>query len=105
MCFYILRTSDNSIYVGVAEDVDERMVTHNSGKGAEWTKTHRGGRLVYSEPDITISSARKREVQLKKWSRAKKEALIAGDFATLQALSRRGATTLIAKPRNLVEPA
>jgi len=99
MCFvYILRTFDNSLYIGVAENVDERMATHNSGKGAEWTKTHRGGRLVYSEPHLTLSSARKREAQLKKWSRAKKEALIVGDFATLKALSRRGSTTGIAKP-------
>lgn len=85
---YILRTLDNSLYIGVTEDVDERIAIHNGGTGAQWTKTHRGARLVYSEPHITLSSARKREVQLKKWSRAKKEALVAGDLALLKALSR-----------------
>lgn len=89
---YILRTLDNSLYIGVTENVDERIATHISGKGAEWTRAHYGGRLMYSEPHITLSSARKREFQLKKWSRAKKEALIAGDLALLKALSRRKAT-------------
>jgi putative endonuclease len=60
---YILRTLDNSLYVGVTENVDERIATHNSGKGAEWTRAHCGARLVYSEPHITLSSARKRELQ------------------------------------------
>ena len=85
---YILRTLDNSLYIGVTENVDERIATHISGKGAEWTRAHCGSRLVYSETHITLSSARKRELQLKKWSRAKKEALIAGNIATLKALSR-----------------
>ena len=93
VCFvYILRAFDNSLYIGVTEDVNERMATHNSGKGAKWTKVHRDGHLVYSEPQATLSSARKREAQLKKWSRGKKEALIAGDLATLKALSRRRLT-------------
>jgi putative endonuclease len=85
---YILRTSDNSLFFGVPENPDERIATHNSGKGAEWTKAGRGARLVYSEPHVTLGSARKREIQLKKWSRAKKEALIAGEIATLKTLSR-----------------
>jgi putative endonuclease len=89
---YILRTLGNTLYIGVAENLDERIATHNSGKGAEWTKAHRGARLVYSEPHLTLSSARKREIQLKKWSRAKKEALIAGDLARLKNLSRRRLT-------------
>ena len=85
---YILRTSDNSLYIGVTENPDERIATHNSGKGAEWTKARGGARLVYSEPHVTLGSARKREIQLKHWSRAKKEALIAGEIATLKTLSR-----------------
>src|SRR5205807_8327925 len=64
----------------VTESLDQRISTHNSGKGAEWIKAHRGARLVYYESHATLGSARKREIQLKKWSRAKKEALIAGDF-------------------------
>lgn len=85
---YILRTSDNTLYIGVTEDLDKRLSTHNRGKGAEWTKAHGKVNLVYSEPYSTLGSARKREIQLKKWSRAKKEAIIAGNFTTLKALSR-----------------
>ena len=73
MCFlYILRTSLNRVYIGVTENLDERIAAHKSGKGADWTRTHRGARLVYSEPHLTFGAARKRELQLKKWSRAKK---------------------------------
>jgi putative endonuclease len=89
MCLlYILRTASNTLYIGVTETLDERISTHNSGKGAEWTKVHKGGVLVYSESHPTLGSARKREIQLKKWSRAKKEALIAGDLTMLKSLSR-----------------
>jgi putative endonuclease len=89
MCFlYILRTSSNTLYIGVTESLDQRISTHYSGKGADWIKVHRGARLVYWESHATLGSGRKREIQLKKWSRAKKEALIAGDFAMLKNLSR-----------------
>jgi putative endonuclease len=86
---YILRTSSNTLYIGVTENLDQRISAHKSGKGAEWIKAHPGARLVYRESHATLSSARKREIQLKKWSRAKKEALIAGDLAMLKNLSRR----------------
>jgi len=49
---------------------------------------HPGAHVVYSESYPTLGLARKREIQLKKWSRAKKEALIAGDAAILKNLSR-----------------
>lgn len=90
---YILRTSSNRLYIGVTESLDQRISTHNSGKGAEWIKPDRDARLAYSEPHPTLGSARKREIQLRKWSRKKKEALIAGDFAMLKSLSRCKSTT------------
>jgi putative endonuclease len=94
---YILRTLSNTLYIGVTGTLEQRISTHNSGKGAEWVKAHRGARLVYTEPHVTLSSARKREIQLKKWSRAKKEALIAGDFAMLKAFSRSRSTATMRK--------
>ena len=84
---YILRTLDNTLYIGITETLDQRINTHNSGKGAEWIKAHPNAHLVYFEPHATLGSARKREIQIKKWSRAKKEALIAGDFVKLKNLS------------------
>jgi putative endonuclease len=44
--------------------------------------------LVYSESFLTFSDARKREAQIKRWSRAEKEALVAGDIEKLQNLSK-----------------
>jgi hypothetical protein len=37
---YILRTLDNTLYIGITETLDQRINTHNSGKGAEWIKAH-----------------------------------------------------------------
>jgi putative endonuclease len=99
---YILRTSSNRLYVGVTANLNQRISAHSRGKGAEWLKagppgperaleSRRGdldAHLVYSEPHPTLGSARKREIQLKKWSRKKKEALISGDLANLKSLSR-----------------
>ena len=87
-CVYILRTASNTLYIGVTENLNERISTHNTGEGSEWIKAHPGAQLVYSEPHNTLGSARRRENQLKKWSRAKKEALIAGDLTALKNLSR-----------------
>jgi putative endonuclease len=85
---YILHTPSNTLYIGVTEALDRRITTHNTGKGAKWTKVHKGGVLVYSEIHPTLGLARKREIQLKKWTRPKKEALIARDLAKLKNLSR-----------------
>jgi len=91
-CVYILRTLDDSLYIGVTENLDERTANHNRRRGADWTKAHYGARLAYSETQATLGSARKREMQLKKWSRPKKEALIAGNVAQLKKLSRSKST-------------
>ena len=85
---YILRTSSNDLYIGITRELPQRIWRHNVGKGAEWIKTHRNATLVYSEKHPDISSTRRRENQIKRWSRAKKEALIAGNLVVLKALSR-----------------
>jgi putative endonuclease len=72
---YIVRAASSTLYIGVTEALDERVTAHNSGKGAEWTKVYKHSVLVYSEIHPTLGSARRREIQLKKWTRAKKEAL------------------------------
>jgi putative endonuclease len=86
---YVLRTVSNTLYIGVTQALHERVDAHNRGRGARWTKVHPGAQIVYSESYPTLGLARKREIQLKKWSRAKKESLIAGDLVTLKNLSRR----------------
>ena len=86
---YILRCSDGSFYVGHTEELDQRLAAHNAGQGAVWTAKRRPVELLYQEPFDDLESAVRREVQLKKWSRAKKEALISDDLERLKALSHR----------------
>jgi putative endonuclease len=77
---YILRCADDSFYVGVAEDAQRRCAEHNRGKGADWTARRLPVFLVWTEFHVSLSSALKRENQLKRWSHAKKEALIGGSL-------------------------
>ena len=86
---YILLCADGTYYVGSTTDVPARVEAHNSGRGPRLTACRRPVALVYVEPFDTMHQARQREIQIKKWSRAKKEALIAGSLDTLHDLSRR----------------
>jgi putative endonuclease len=76
--FYIVRCQDNSLYSGITNDIDHRIKEHNKGKGAKYTSGRRPVKLVYSEKYNNISEARKREAQIKKWAKLKKEQLIVG---------------------------
>ena len=86
---YILVCADGAYYVGSTTDVPARVATHNAGRGPRFTACRRPVILVYSEPFGTMDQARKREIQIKKWSRTQKEALIAGDMDRLHDLSCR----------------
>lgn len=86
---YILRCADGTYYVGSTTDVAARVAAHNAGRGPRFTACRRPVTLVYSEPFGTMDQARQREIQIKKWSQGKKEALIAGDKAALHERSRR----------------
>lgn len=86
---YILRCADNSLYVGHCEDVEARRTCHQNGKAAAWTAKRRPVKLVYSEPFPTRAAAIARERQLKRWSHAKKSALIRGDQDELKRLAKR----------------
>ncbi len=83
---YILRCADNSLYVGWTTDVAARETAHNDGRGAKYTSGRRPVSVVYSEPHESRSKAQKREYQLKRWTRAKKDALIAGNLELLKRL-------------------
>ena len=87
---YILRCADNKLYVGSTTNIEERLKRHNAGYASEFTHLHRPVELVYKEDYDTYQEAFKRERQLKKWSLAKKEALIAGDIERLKELSMKG---------------
>lgn len=85
---YILQCSDGSYYVGSTTDLDDRVRAHNLGRGAKFTYLRRPVHLIYSEPCENEESSVQRERQIKKWSRAKKEALVAGDEVCLRKLSK-----------------
>src|SRR5206468_4724198 len=87
---YILRCADGSYYVGTARlGLEQRVAEHNTGIFGGYTASRRPVTLVYSEWFERITDAIAAERQLKGWSRAKKEALMRGDYKTIQALARR----------------
>jgi len=86
---YIARTDRNTLYIGCTNNLLGRLRFHSLGMGAATTKDKPGLRIVYSEKYSTLSDARRRERQLKRWSRSKKEALIRGDLTRLKRLARR----------------
>jgi putative endonuclease len=86
---YILKCCDGRYYVGTTRgSLERRVAEHNDGTFGGFTKSRRPVQLVYSESFERITDAIASERKLKGWSRAKKEALIAGDFEGLRQLSR-----------------
>jgi putative endonuclease len=87
---YIVRCSDGSYYSGTARDgLEKRIAEHNSGTFGGYTATRRPVTLVFSQWFDRIVDAIAAERQIKGWSRAKKEALIRGDFDQLKILAQR----------------
>ena len=76
--FYIVRCNDGSLYSGITNKLEERLKKHNAGTGAKYTRGRLPVALVYSEKLDNISAARKREEQVKHWSKTRKEQLISG---------------------------
>lgn len=69
---YILLCSDNSLYTGSTNNLQKRFLTHKSGKGGRYTRSHKPVKLIYSEKLSSKSEALKREIEIKSWSREKK---------------------------------
>jgi putative endonuclease len=87
---YILRCADGSYYTGITrKSLNDRVGEHQSGLIAGFTAQRLPVALVYSEHFDRIIDAIAAERRIKGWSRAKKEALMAGDFQKLSDLSRR----------------
>ena len=85
-----MRCSDNSYYTGISSNLVKRLLDHNKGtKPDSYTYSRRPVTLVFyaefTNPEIAICV----EKQIKKWSRAKKEALITGDFLALIDLAKK----------------
>lgn len=72
----MLRCKDNTIYSGYTVDITKRIETHNSGKGAKYTRARRPVKLVYYEEFDTKTEALKREREFKKYTHQEKENII-----------------------------
>ena len=88
---YILRCADGSYYVGSArgETADKRIGEHQAGLGGAYTSLRRPVVPVFVEQFAHITDAIAAERRIKGWSRAKKEALIRGDWTLVQWLAKR----------------
>ena len=87
--FYILRLRSGLLYPGATTDLERRWREHLEGKACRTTERDPPVELAHSESFPTFVQARRREAQVKRWSRAKKEALATGDAARLKALAKR----------------
>ncbi|MBU0459144.1 GIY-YIG nuclease family protein [Patescibacteria group bacterium] len=78
---YIAQARTGRYYTGITTDTGKRIQTHNKGKGAKFAHDQGNLTLVYeSTPFKTKSEVRKREIQIKGWTREKKEKLIRGEW-------------------------
>lgn len=72
---YLVRCSDGTLYCGISNDVLKRVLKHNSGNGAKYTKTRRPVVLIYQKKIGTMGEALKKERQIKKMNKKAKESL------------------------------
>lgn len=73
---YIIKCSDNTLYTGYTTDVDKRILTHNKGIGAKYTRGRTPVTLLHKESFTNKGEALKREHFIKKLSREKKLQII-----------------------------
>lgn len=84
--FYILRCSDGTLYCGMSNDLDNRLAEHNLGgaKSAKYTRGRGPVKLVYQESFNSKSEAMKRECEVKKWTKIKKEILVSNSSGVVK---------------------
>ena len=85
---YILRLRSDAFYTGSSTDLEARLSNHAQGTACRTTRLDPPVTLLWIEIQPDFATARQREAQIKKWSRAKKEALIQGDTTKLRNLSK-----------------
>jgi putative endonuclease len=86
---YILECADGSYYVGSTTDLERRIGEHNERLAAKYMARRCPVKLVYAAEFASISEAYEREKQVQSWGRAKREALIRGDYDALPDLARK----------------
>lgn len=94
---YILRCADGSYYTGSTDALEKRIAEHKHGEGCSWTCKRLPVELVWCQEFPEREESRTAEHQIKRWSRAKKEALIAGDFDLLRLLAGRSQASRVVR--------
>jgi predicted GIY-YIG superfamily endonuclease len=94
---YMLRCSDGSLYVGSTRNLDARMTQHSAGKGSVYTSRRMPVELVWAAEYDEVRDAYAMEKRLQGWSRAKREALIRGDWDEVH--RNTGSAAYIARKR------
>ncbi|MDE2311200.1 MAG: GIY-YIG nuclease family protein [Betaproteobacteria bacterium] len=87
---YILRCSDGSYYTGHTDNLEERIAKHQCGECGEcggYTSTRLPVELLWSQDCVTREEALAAEQQIKGWNRKKKEAMMRGDWKTVQQIA------------------
>lgn len=77
---YMVRCGDGSLYTGWTNDLEKRVMAHNLGKGAKYTKSRLPVELVYHERFATKEEAMSREYAIKRLTRREKEQLLKEQF-------------------------
>ncbi len=74
---YIVECADGTLYTGWTTDLQARLTAHNAGTGARYTRGRGPVRLVYCEEYADANEARRREWEIKRLDRRRKEELVA----------------------------
>lgn len=83
---YILCNIENRLYIGQTNDLERRLQEHVKKRASKYTKDYDGFELAYVKDCQSRIEAMRREKQIKRWTRAKKEALISGNLDLLKKL-------------------
>lgn len=78
---YIVECADGSLYTGYTTDVARRVAEHNAGEGAKYTRGRTPVELRHTESFASRSEALSREHEIKTFSRAEKQQLVAKDWS------------------------
>jgi putative endonuclease len=84
---YILICTDGSYYTGHTDNLEKRLAAHESGEFRGYTSSRLPVKLVFSQEFPTREEALGRELQIKKWSRRKKQAMMRGDWQEVSRLA------------------
>lgn len=69
----MLRCADNSLYTGITNNLEERLIKHNKGTASKYTRAKLPVNIVYTEAHPDLRTAAKREYEIKGWTKQKKE--------------------------------